>query len=593
MSLKIKLVHCGNVNLVNRNDKLQKNVFFIPVGLFSLANELDKNDFDVEMVHLDINSYLELEEIFKFDEIDAIGFDCHWANQSLNVMNTAEYIKQNFPDIFVFLGGFTASLFAKEIISDFKYIDAIIRGDGEKPLIKLCQSLSSKKDNEHSNVPFQEIDNLAWRNAEGETVMNKITYVTTAEEMEKFEFANLDLLRNWEAYRDFSKFYTNFQSFYSYKQFLLCIGRGCVYNCTFCGGNSKSQKLMNNRHGQILRSVNSVVATMEKAIAYGFEFFYSSFDTDETDKWYIDLFKELKKRGIRINFGYNCWRLPSKKLVDAISESCNEALLELSPESGSENLRHSNKDRRLSYSNQELEDLLDYVKQKNNIKVQLWFGYFLPFETEESIHTTFSYISKLQFKYDDIIEVIYDNFSTDPGSLFFYEPDKYDIDIPVSNFKGYLKSISDNYVTSEGAAPDLTLFRPKGLSRDFASKLAAKIRLFNYLYLFYKKSCYCLQKFNSDDFNMFSESLRKLDVEKQLNKDFTMLHIKSFLFDIANQKENIPPYFYQLLNDEYDAAIKLKQLQSSQFFNKKEDFEDVDEIGHSNPIDSSDDIFVI
>ena len=40
--LCVKLIHCGNVNINYDEDEEQKNIFFMPMGLFSLAGELKK-----------------------------------------------------------------------------------------------------------------------------------------------------------------------------------------------------------------------------------------------------------------------------------------------------------------------------------------------------------------------------------------------------------------------------------------------------------------------------------------------------------------------------------------------------------------------
>ena len=46
--------------------------------------------------------------------------------------------------MFIFLGGFTASLFAEEIMLNYPQIDAIIRGDAEVPIVKLCMALNDE-----------------------------------------------------------------------------------------------------------------------------------------------------------------------------------------------------------------------------------------------------------------------------------------------------------------------------------------------------------------------------------------------------------------------------------------------------------------
>ena len=120
----VKLIHCGNKNIINPKDQEQKNIFFMPMGLFPLANELKKDGIDVEIIHTDLQPNHNLHRLLHLDTIDAVGFDCHWVNESLVVLETARALKQANPHIYIFLGGFTASLFAQEIITNYSQVDA-------------------------------------------------------------------------------------------------------------------------------------------------------------------------------------------------------------------------------------------------------------------------------------------------------------------------------------------------------------------------------------------------------------------------------------------------------------------------------------
>jgi len=76
------------------------------------------------------------------------------------------------------------------------------------------------------------------------------------------------------------------------------------------------------------------------------------------------------------------------------------ALIEISPETVNMELRRKNKDRRLYFTNNQLEELLDYVKEMESVKIQ----------------------------------------------LFFFYPGKYNMDINVRNFRDYVRHLQANYV---------------------------------------------------------------------------------------------------------------------------------------------------
>jgi hypothetical protein len=101
--LCVKLIHCGNNSLANAEDQCEKNIFFMPMGVFALASALTENGIDAEIINSDAEKGSAIGEVLDFGELDAVGLDCHWVNQSLAVLETAELIKKNKPEVFVFL----------------------------------------------------------------------------------------------------------------------------------------------------------------------------------------------------------------------------------------------------------------------------------------------------------------------------------------------------------------------------------------------------------------------------------------------------------------------------------------------------------
>lgn len=526
----VKLIHCGNKNMANNQDNEQKNIFFMPIGFCALGSVLRENGFDVELIHSDLVDVKTLFDTTDFSKVDLVGFDCHWANQSLVVMDTAELIKKVNPNIFIFLGGYTASLFCEEIIKDFKQVDAVIRGDGEVPIVELCKALYG----DHGRGLMGKVQNLVWRDGTGEVKLNKFSYVGTTEDMDKLDFTSFDLLRDWEQYRLLCKFWTRFDDINEESLFFLCIGRGCQYACLFCGGNCEAQRRMNNRGCASVRSVDGVIHTIKKAVFKGFRTMYTCFEFEGSDEWYVNLLRRIKEEDIDINFIYGSWRLPSNALVDALSECCRHVMMEISPETGVEELRRINKDVRLYYSNEQLEKCLDYIDTKENIKIQLYYGYFLVKDTQETITNTLKYIMKLATKYSHFVEQEYFNFSTDPGSLIFFFPEKYDIDMKVRTIKDYMNYIKETYINNRESSCDMRVFNPKSMPIEVVSEIDRKIRLFNYLFNTYRCTVSTiLRRTQNPDIivNMLNDSnLLKSTGEKLSPEQF-----KDFLIDACSR----------------------------------------------------------
>jgi hypothetical protein len=542
----------------------------MPMGIFSIAGILKKNGFDVEIIHLDLEVKKKIEEIIDFAAADAVGFDLHWTNQSLNVLDTAELLKKMKPDLHVFLGGYTATFFAGEILKEYPAVDTIIQGDGEIPAVELCKALYLNINRQNRNPGefkrlLQKVQNLVYRGDNNEILFNGISYVSGAQEMDQFGFAEIELLRNREFYRDLSRYWTNFPPFNLLPMFFLEIGRGCSYNCTICGGNRSAQVCLNNRKGQVVRSLDSVIASIKKLLAYGYSCFMACFDFEGYEQWYINLFGRITQEKLAVSFTYECWSLPSKALVDAMSECCRNAIIAISPDSADLSIRRQNKDTRLFYTNEELEECLDYTRTGSNVRIQLWFGFFLPGDTEKTIYKTLDYIMELFLKYSPYIEITYMNINTDPASSLYLNPDRFFFDVKVRHFKDYILTLKEDYTIAEGKKDGLTLLsKPSCLSDIEAVDLANKITFFNRLFYF-KDSLLLILK-NAENPGIISDRLKKIDLSLPKESDFTANNIRKFLLDVRKEQGAPDEEIVNTLDREYGIIASKSLLKTTQFY---------------------------
>jgi radical SAM superfamily enzyme YgiQ (UPF0313 family) len=563
--LCLKLIHCANINIATPGDTEQKNTFYMPMGLFPLANILKQQGVEVEIIHMDLEMGKLIEEILDFEPLDAVGFDLHWINQSRVVLDTAGLIKKIKPQTFIFLGGFSASLFGWKILSDYDQIDAVIRGDSEVPLVELCAILQDElKAYQLLNINSPRIQkvlpgvkNLVWRDNSGVIQSNPFSYVGTAAEMDRLDFGTVDLLRNWESYRMFSTFWTHFSPIDHSPLFFLEVGRGCSYACTYCGGNCQAQLQINNRKQVAVRSIHSIISTIKQAVTYGFETFYTCLEFEGSEEWYMRLFRGIVEENIHINFVYGAWRLPSKPMMEALSESFRHVIVEISPETGIEVLRKRNKDCRLFFTNKQLENLLGHVQaqSRRNINIQLYFGYYLVDDTELTILQSIRYILEILLKYPGILEVEYSNFSTDPGSLIFFSPQTYGFDIKVRSFNDYLHLIKRNYIEKKGQSADMTLFKPASISDEKDVEIHQYIRLFNNLFTYFRKSIsHLLQETRNP--TMIIDILKEAPIILSHDYQLYPSKLKETLLDRCDRYDVSSSYIIDLINTEYEAAVK-------------------------------------
>ena len=166
----------------------------MPMGMLPLASVLKEDNINIEIIHSDLEFGKELNEIFDFEHLDAIGFDLHWVNESLSVLETAKTLKSIKPELFCFLGGYSASLFSEELVSEHSYIDAVIKGDGEVPIRELCKVLFETKlkygelKKDILDNKLKQVSNITWCNADGDVVNLPITYSGSVDIMNKLNF---------------------------------------------------------------------------------------------------------------------------------------------------------------------------------------------------------------------------------------------------------------------------------------------------------------------------------------------------------------------------------------------------------------------
>jgi radical SAM superfamily enzyme YgiQ (UPF0313 family) len=426
---------------------------YLPIGIFALADNLDRHGYASQIVHLGI----EWIEDHAFDLVEYVGKTCpdicalslHWHYQSYDVIKAAEAIKARFPDIFICAGGFTASYYHREIIEDFPCLDAVIRGDAEEPLLRLVEHWTKHKGALHT------VPNLTWR-SNGRIVENEAFYCATEADLNALRFTNLALLKNHETYvnyfghpfmwkKSFSKEANFHKLSIGSKTFPLSIGRGCPMTCTWCAGSALSQRFITRRTKPIYRSIDKILESIQEALSYGYETMYVVFDPyPGRQEFFIELFAKMREKNIQCEMVFECHGLPTKPFMDAFHATFphKESFLCISPETGSERLRRIHK--HSFYSNEELLDCLQYLKELG-VSAEVFFTYGIPGETPDELRQTIRLkrFIKRRFKNVRCIRVL--SIEMEPGAPWHMDPHKYGIVHNRQHFKDYYRAHSSKY----------------------------------------------------------------------------------------------------------------------------------------------------
>lgn len=115
---------------------------FPPLGIASIAASLREKGYSCDVIDGDLPEYQSIEKIVVcLLDYDLIGISA--TTPSLpNAVIIAERIKQ-VKEIPIVLGGHCATFMHNVIIEKYNCFDAIIRGEGESPLVALCDDYFS------------------------------------------------------------------------------------------------------------------------------------------------------------------------------------------------------------------------------------------------------------------------------------------------------------------------------------------------------------------------------------------------------------------------------------------------------------------
>ena len=334
--MKITLVHVPRPEYAG--GQLRRTfIMIMPVGLLGLADALDRDGHDVEVLHLGLarlrDPAFELAAHLGRRGSELVGFSLHWHHQLHGVLQQARGVREaSGGGVRVVLGGLTASFFAEQLLARFDFLDLVVRGDGELPLRRLAAG------DDPATVP-----NVAFRSGPV-VVAGELSYHASPAQLDRLDLVRLDLLRDAELYsaRWFLRPGDDPRSYASNKVFYLCGGRGCSVGCAFCGGSAEAHRLLSGRTGLALRSPRRLAEDALKAAAAGYQTLYLCFDPPGLPpQHYLRFFELMRRMGSGQALIFECYGLPSGAFVDAFAGSFEPggSQLAFSPDSADEATR--------------------------------------------------------------------------------------------------------------------------------------------------------------------------------------------------------------------------------------------------------------
>ena len=329
----------------------------MPVGLFSLADVLDRAGHQVEICHLGLRDVLapgfSLGRHVASLAPDLVGISLHWHPQLAEALDAAVQVRAARPGVRIVLGGITASLLGEELLNTAPEIDFVIRGDGERPLLQLCEYLDGRR-------AVEDCANLLWRDERGAVRVSAELWA--AEESDLGAWFRPELMPDAAQYRppyyampdDPPEAYTRTDVFY------LVAHRGCPHSCDYCGGCCGAQKLL--RGGKFTRfSVERMLAGARHALESGRDRIYLLADNSVLgDEIFIELAAGLADGPRPRELHLDVYRLLEPATLKAVRRALPDIAIvaHVTPEAGSDAFRARRRPPELYFTNPELEAYL-------------------------------------------------------------------------------------------------------------------------------------------------------------------------------------------------------------------------------------------
>ncbi len=364
-----------NFRYLKSNSKRRGSFLVFPMGLISMADLLAQEGYSTKILNFTLEYLLDrkfsLLQYLKKTNPKVVGVDLHWILHSPGAIDVLQFVKKHFPDTFTLLGGYSATYYAKEIMQNYDFVDGIIQGDGEIPIIQLIKH----------PMALDQVPNLMYRQ-DRQIKDNSITYVT--QELDSLNFGKVQYVEHWKEYLEtiYNKLHFPFP---------LEVTRGCPFNCIFCGGGRYSERCIFKRKNVIFRSPKRVVDDIKEYVnlTHADGIFFGHGVYPATEPYFMEIQKLIREEGLKLRADLEVWRLPlSKKFVQDFIQtySVKKSVIWFSVRNFSEPFRKKidkwigKFDNAFAFSDTQLNSFLDLCKAAK-LRVMLFYDLGNPFET--------------------------------------------------------------------------------------------------------------------------------------------------------------------------------------------------------------------
>jgi radical SAM superfamily enzyme YgiQ (UPF0313 family) len=340
-------------------------------GLLYVASALRKADFSVEIVDFHFQDILlrnerrryinkdDIRGILSQKKLEYVGISCltpnaHWAKK------ISDIVKSINPASYVFVGGIFATFASEHILSKWKNVDAVVRGEGEITAVELL-------DRKVNNKNLEGVLGISYRATNGE--LKDTPDRPLIKDLDSIPYPAYDLLP-----KECPRLVPRIQ-----------LARGCKYNCTFCAPRVLWRNRVRYRDPK--KVVDQIAYLIDKHNVRYFligDLTFFQKDENQTRNYYVELCNEISRRKLDIK-----WWCQTR--VELVTDECARLLSKagcvqvgLGIEIASQRARDAVKKENDIHDTRKA---CRYLKQ-NGIAVQAYIMIGLPEETiDDAFHT--------------------------------------------------------------------------------------------------------------------------------------------------------------------------------------------------------------
>lgn len=371
-------------------------------------------------LHAEASSGIQSDLAARLEGVSILALSVHWFYQLPTALKLAREARSLGFTGYIVLGGFTASLWAGDLLKRHREIDGVVRGDGEEPLLRLAGELTRKR-RVLSRVP-----NLV-RRSRGGIAENPLSYVGGQEQLDRLEFGRLDVIEHLQAHLEHSSWRAITDGSRGVEldlgaTFYLCGGRGCLVACATCGGGRFAHRTHSARRGVAFRSPERLVDDVEQALGHGCTSIHACFDPVPNGEHWQHFMHHMRSRQIHVPMIFESFGLPDEAFLDRFADTFDGGIIVISPETASEKVRKNV--RGYFFSNAQLHRTLERIGQLD-LHAQVFLGYLTPTETLQGLYASRRWARELQSRYPKHVQVMHYPYSTDPGSPLARRPGRF------------------------------------------------------------------------------------------------------------------------------------------------------------------------